>query len=56
MDEGVIMVGDSWESDVQGAQDVGWRAIHFNPSGEPIQEAWRTATSLLDILDMPLQA
>lgn len=56
MDEGVIMVGDSWESDVQGAQDVGWRAIHFNPSGEPIQEAWRTAASLLDILDMPLQA
>lgn len=31
----VVMVGDSYHSDVAGAKAVGLRAIWFNPAGEP---------------------
>ena len=30
MSGGIVMVGDSWESDVEGAHGVGWDAVHFN--------------------------
>jgi putative hydrolase of the HAD superfamily len=55
MDAGVVMIGDSWESDVQGAQNVGWKGVHFNPSGEVRPDAWRTVRSLRELLDLPLE-
>lgn len=30
-----VMIGDNFESDVQGAQNAGWEAIHLSP--EPVQ-------------------
>ena len=30
-----VMVGDSWENDILGAQAAGIRAIWFNPAGDP---------------------
>ena len=50
-----IMVGDSLESDVLGAQNVGWKAIHYNPEGPQASEAWRTVRRLVDVLDLPLK-
>ena len=55
MDAGVVMIGDSWESDVEGAQNVGWRGVHFNPSGEVRPDAWRTVRTLRELLDLPLE-
>jgi len=55
MDAGVVMIGDSWESDVEGAQNVGWRGVHFNPVGELQPNAWRSVRSLRELLDLPLQ-
>ena len=54
MDCGVIMIGDSWESDVEGAQNVGWRGVHFNPQGELKDKAWKTIHALPQLLDLPL--
>lgn len=54
MDSGVVMVGDSWESDVEGAQNVGWRGVHFNPHGEKNPLAWRTVRFLRELLELPL--
>lgn len=50
----VIMIGDSLESDVKGAQSVGWRGVHFNPVGEKHPQAWRTIRHLKELLDLPL--
>jgi putative hydrolase of the HAD superfamily len=55
MDAGVVMVGDSWESDVQGAQNVGWRGVHFNPHGELMADAWRTVRCLRELPSLPLE-
>ena len=52
--EDVVMIGDSWESDIEGAQNIGWRGVHYNPEGELKLEAWRTIRSLHEILDLPL--
>ena len=54
MDAGIVMIGDSLESDVLGAQNVGWDAVHFNPDGPEAPEAWRTVRSLRELLDLPL--
>jgi len=54
MDDGIVMVGDSWESDVQGSQNVGWRGVHFNPEGELMDDAWRTVRNLRELLSLPL--
>lgn len=54
MDAGIVMIGDSLESDVLGAQNVGWDAVHFNPDGPEAPEAWRTVRSLRGLLDLPL--
>lgn len=56
MDAGVIMIGDSWESDVEGAQNVGWRGVHFNPKGVLRSEAWRSIRTLKELLALPLEA
>jgi len=56
MNDGIVMIGDSWESDVQGAQNVGWRGVHFNPHHEANPDAWRTVKRLVEILDLPLHA
>ena len=50
------MIGDSWQSDVEGAQNVGWCGIHYNPEGELKPEAWRTVRNLREILDLPLNS
>tara|TARA_B000000565_G_C23648896_1_gene325784 strand:- start:403 stop:741 length:339 start_codon:yes stop_codon:yes gene_type:complete len=54
--ESVVMVGDSLESDILGAQEVGWRGVHFAPSGERHPEAWRTVQSLPELLELELKA
>ncbi len=53
--ESVVMVGDSLESDVLGAQEVGWRGVHFAPLGERHPEAWRTIQSLPELLELELK-
>ena len=30
-----LMIGDSFEADILGAQNVGIKTIHFNPKKEP---------------------
>ena len=54
MDQGVIMIGDSIESDVHGAQNVGWRGVHFNPVGPVQTTAWKTIRTLTELLELPL--
>ena len=54
MSGGIVMVGDSWESDVEGAHGVGWDAVHFNPSGEHREEVWQSVRVLRELLDLPL--
>ena len=39
-----------------GAQQVGWRGVHFAPSGERHPDAWRTIRSLPELLDLELVA
>jgi putative hydrolase of the HAD superfamily len=29
-----VMVGDSYEADVEGARAMGWRAVHYAPDGD----------------------
>jgi putative hydrolase of the HAD superfamily len=53
--ESVVMIGDSLESDVLGAQEVGWRGVHFASSGERHPEAWRTIQSLPQLLELELK-
>ena len=57
--EAAVMVGDSWENDIVGAQAAGIRGIWFNPAGdappdptvpvlrslEPVDDALRAITS-----------
>jgi putative hydrolase of the HAD superfamily len=52
--EDIVMIGDSWQSDVEGSQKAGWRGIHYNPGNEIKPEAWRTVHNLHEILDLPL--
>ena len=54
MDASIVMIGDSMESDVDGAQNVGWDAVHFNPHGPMESRAWRTVRALHELLDLPL--
>ena len=54
MDASIVMIGDSMESDVDGAQKVGWDAVHFNPHGPIESRAWRTVRALHELLDLPL--
>ena len=52
--EEAIMVGDTWEADVVGAEGVGIKAIHVNrgeepsPSPEAIQDLWGVVDLLKD--------
>ena len=54
MDASIVMIGDSMESDVDGAQKVGWDAVHFNPHRPIESRAWRTVRTLHELLDLPL--
>ena len=53
-----VMVGDSWENDVVGAQAAGIRAIWFNPAGDkppdPTIAVLRTLTPTEDALRVVL--
>lgn len=53
-DEGIIMIGDNYGSDIIGAQNIGWRGVHYNPEGDIRQDAWRTVRHLREILDLNL--
>ena len=54
MSEGIVMIGDSWESDVEGAHGVGWDAVHFNPKEELREDVWQSVRVLRELLDLPL--
>ena len=54
MSGGIVMVGDSWESDVEGAHGVGWDAVHFNPKEEHREDVWQSVRVLRELLDLPL--
>lgn len=54
MSGGIVMVGDSWESDVEGAHGVGWDAVHFNPKEEHRKDVWQSVRVLRELLDLPL--
>ena len=54
MDGGIVMIGDSIESDVDGAQNVGWDAVHFNVKGPIHDPAWHSIRHLRELLDLPL--
>jgi len=44
------MIGDSIEADIQGALDVGMRAIHFNFEGEEAHNpSFPSIKSLLEL-------
>ena len=53
-DEGIIMIGDSYGSDIIGAQNIGWRGVHYNPEGDVQQDAWETVRHLREILNLDL--
>ncbi|MFC6952280.1 HAD family hydrolase [Halorubellus litoreus] len=47
-----VLVGDSYEADVQGAREAGWRGIHYAPDGDsPASDPLRSFEDLLDRLD-----
>ena len=54
MEAPIVMIGDSMESDIDGAQNVGWDAVHFNPEGPIETRAWRSVRALHELLDLPL--
>ena len=54
MDSDIVMIGDSIESDVDGAQNVGWDAVHFNVDGPLYENAWQSIRHLRELLDLPL--
>lgn len=44
-----VMVGDSYEADVAGARDRGWRGVHYAPDGDsPADDPLRDFHGLLD--------
>ncbi|GAB1307631.1 YjjG family noncanonical pyrimidine nucleotidase [Urechidicola sp. KH5] len=44
-----IMIGDSFEADIQGAMNCGIDAIFFNEQKKKVEEEIKSVTSLLDI-------
>ena len=54
MNAGIVMIGDSIESDIDGAQRVGWDAVHFNPGGPLHNDAWQSIRHLRELLKLPL--
>lgn len=47
-----VMVGDSFEADVEGARAMGWRGIHYAPDGEsPASDPLDSFDDLVDRLD-----
>ena len=54
MNAGIVMIGDSIESDIDGAQSVGWDAVHFNPAGPLHNDAWQSIRHLHELLELPL--
>jgi putative hydrolase of the HAD superfamily len=54
MNAGIVMIGDSIESDIDGAQSVGWDAVHFNPDGPLHNDAWQSIRHLRELLELPL--
>jgi len=55
MDSGAVMIGDSIESDVEGAINAGWEAVHFDPAGDAKSGDWHTIQNLAELLELPLE-
>ncbi|WP_323674342.1 HAD family hydrolase [Halorubellus sp. PRR65] len=50
--EEYVMVGDSYEADVEGARAMGWRGIHYAPDGDsPASDPLKSFDDLLDRLN-----
>jgi putative hydrolase of the HAD superfamily len=47
--EHALMIGDSLEADILGAQDMGMQAIHFNSHNEPLHKHCLIVNSLAEI-------
>lgn len=48
--ENVIYVGDSFETDIEGANNAGWESIYFNQNGKSeLNETYRTITDLREL-------
>jgi putative hydrolase of the HAD superfamily len=47
-----VMVGDSYEADVEGAREFGWRGIHYAPDGDsPASDPLASFDDLGELLD-----
>lgn len=46
-----IMIGDSWEADIEGAQNFGLEAIYFNESRQPLPQN-SIITSITHLLEL----
>ena len=44
-----LMIGDSFEADIQGALNLGMQALHFNSHNEPEHKSCSIVYSLSDI-------
>ena len=49
----MVMVGDSLEADVVGAEDAGWRGIWLNRDGKRCPEGTRTYAQIASLADLP---
>lgn len=45
-----IMIGDSYEADILGAENIGMRTIFFNYHGEKIPKKYDEVSNLMDIM------
>lgn len=48
----VILIGDSWDADIIGAQNVGIPSIWFNPQGEPWPELQAPKAPIYEVADL----
>lgn len=46
-----LMIGDSWEADIQGALQAGMQAIHFNSHDEPVHTHCPMVGRLVEVLN-----
>lgn len=46
----VIYIGDSYETDISGAKNSGWKSIYFNPNGLNSEDS--TVTTIVELNDL----
>ena len=47
-----VMIGDSLDADIQGANHVGMKVIHFNPELNPTNSKFNSITKLIELKDI----